>query len=88
MILMVLLSLAGLLRLVLIIAVVVLAIRLITLMVLPHVMNKAARHMQDQMDALRRAQQQQGRKEGDISISRPGRDADKGEFTDYTEVKD
>ena len=87
---MVLLSLSGLIRLILIIAVVILVIRLITYMVLPHVVNKATRHMQDQMEAWKQAQQQQGRKEGDISISRPGkgRSDDRGEYTDFTEVKD
>lgn len=85
-----LLSVSGLLRLIFIMAGVILLIRLVTYLVLPHVVGAASERLKNQMDAMRRAQESSDRKEGEVTITRrkDAPAADRGEYTDYTEVKD
>lgn len=76
----------------LIIAIIYYAIRLFTRYVLPFLIQKGVKNMQQKMQEQFRNQQTNGRPEGDVTIQGNGninknRNSDKGEYVDFEEVE-
>lgn len=75
-----------------VIAVIYLVIRLFSRYILPYLIHKGVKNMQQKMDEQHREQQRQGRREGDVTIeknqgTRSGKSSDEGEYVDFEEVE-
>ena len=88
----VILFLVNFFRTIFIIAVVYFVIRLFSRLVLPYLVQKGVKNMQQNMDDQYRSQQRSGRHEGDVTIEKNQRpkknnSRDEGEYIDFEEVE-
>jgi len=87
----VLLYLVGFIRTLLIIAIIYFGIRIVTRYILPLLVDKGIKNMQQKMQNQQRQHQQPARPEGDVTIEKnknrdSGNSKDQGEYVDFEEV--
>ncbi len=82
----------NLVRTIFVIAIIYFVIRLFSRYILPYLIHKGVKNMQEKMKEQNREQQRQGRREGDVTIERnqrnqSGKSSQEGEYVDFEEVE-